>query len=320
MNDIIEIIRAKSKALLGNKQVDAVLGFSRGTLPMARRPFLATTPEQAEHLYWDAFCLMNLAKFLPVNFMGRVAVVAKGCDWRNLVVHQQEGRIDLKDQVVVLGVACEGMLDPEKISLVAGGAERVLGVACEGGQVRVQMVDGELQLKQESLYRQACLECYQSSPLSADDWILKPVKATPLQDRHEAPDLLESADPTNRLDQLRDIFKHCLMCFACRDACPLCYCNKCFVDIEKSHWLSTQSALDSVLDFHFFRAHHIAGRCTGCGACESACPMNIPVRQLVKKLNADIEKSTGYIPGLATKTEPPVGLFRPSYHESPERR
>jgi formate dehydrogenase subunit beta len=218
MNDIIEIIRAKSKALLQNKQVDAVLGFSRGTLPMARRPFLARTPEQAEHLCWDAFCLMNLAKFFPVNFKGRVAVVAKGCDWRNLIVHQQEGRIDLKDQVVILGVACEGMLDPEKISLAAGGAERVLDVECKDGMVRVQMVDGELQLKQETLSRQACLECYQTSPLSADDWILKPVKATPRQDRYDAPDLFESADSIRRLDQLRDMFKHCLMCFACRDA------------------------------------------------------------------------------------------------------
>jgi len=320
MNDIIKIIRAKSKELLKNKQVDAVLGFSRGTLPMSRRPFLARTPEQTEHLYWDSFCLMNLAKFIPINLKGRVAVVAKGCDWRNLVVHQQEGRIDLKGQVVVLGVACEGMLDPEKINLAAGGAERVLDAGCDDGMVRVQTVDGELQLKQETLYRQACLECIQSSPLSVDDWVLAPTDATPLQACSDTPDLFGSPNPKNRLEQLRNMFKRCLMCFACRDACPLCYCNRCFVDIEKSHWLSTQSAPDSVLNFHFFRAHHIAGRCTDCGACESACPMNIPVRQLVKKLNSDIEKSTGYIPGLDIKTEPPVSVFRPSYHESFERR
>lgn len=321
MNNITEIIRNKSKALLENKQVEAVLGFSRGTLPMARRPFLARTPQQAEHLCWDSFCLMNLAKFIPTDFEGKIAVIAKGCDWRNLFVHQQEGRIDLKDKVMVLGVICEGMLDPEKISVAAGGMERILDIACEDSMINVQLVDGELQLEKETLYRQACLECIRSHPLSADDWIMKPDNAKPPLDiyEEEAPHLLESADPESRLEQLRDMFKQCLMCFACRDACPLCYCNQCFVDTEKSHWLSTQSPLDSVLDFHFFRAHHIAGRCTDCGACESACPMNIPVRQLVKKLNTDIEKATGYIPGIETETEPPMGTFRPSYHES-ERR
>lgn len=60
MNDITEKIRTKSKALLEEKQVEAVLGFCKGTLPMARRPFLARTPEQAELLCWDEFCSMNL--------------------------------------------------------------------------------------------------------------------------------------------------------------------------------------------------------------------------------------------------------------------
>jgi formate dehydrogenase (coenzyme F420) beta subunit len=319
MNNITEIIRKKAQTLLENKEVDAVLGFSRGTLPMVRRPFLARTHEQAEHLCWDSFCLMNLAKFIPTDFEGKIAVTAKGCDWRNLVVHHQEGRLNLNDQVVVLGIACEGMLDPEKISLAAGGIERVFDVACDDGEVRVQTVDGELELKKETLYRQACLECIQSSPLKADHWISKPAGAMPLHGCSDTLHLFGSDDPENRQNQLRDMFKHCLMCFACRDACPLCYCNHCFVDVEKTHWLSTQSSLDNILDFHFFRAHHIAGRCTDCGACESACPMNIPVRQLVKKLNADIEKSTGYIPGIETEIEPPMGTFRPSYHES-ERR
>jgi hypothetical protein len=48
--------------------------------------------------------------------------------------------------------------------------------------------------------------------------------------------------------------------------------------------------------------------------------MNIPVRQLAKKLTADIEETTGYIPGLKVNAEPPEGVFKPSYHEVPERR
>ena len=314
MDEIIEIIRSKSKALLENKQVDAVLGFSRGTLPMARRPFVARTPEQADLLYWDEFCLLNLANFMPLDCEGKVAIVAKGCDWRNLVVHHQEGRVDLENKVFVLGVGCEGMLDPEKVNSAAGGAERLVKVVCRDEAVKITVPDGELSVERETLSRQSCLECIQPGPVTADDWIVKP-KPILRPAGADTSSFSPSEDPGNRKKHLAELFSQCLMCFGCRDICPLCYCNQCFVDVEKSHWLSTQTPIDSVLDFHFFRAHHIAGRCTECGACETVCPMNISVRQLVTRLNKDIEKATGYIPGLKLDADPPDGVFRPSYHE-----
>ena len=304
---------------MAGNQVDGVLGFRRGTLPMIRRPFVARTPEQADLLCWDEFCLMNLANFLPAQREGRIAVIAKGCDWRNFVVHHQEHSIDLEKQLFVLGVDCQKMIDPEKINRAAGGAERVVDVGCQDGEVRVTLIDGELLLKQEDLYRQACLECLRSRPVTADDWITEPAAAASSEHSAAAADWW-SKDATERKEHLLDMFRHCLMCFSCRDACPLCSCANCFVDVEKSHWLATQPLIEGVLDFHFFRAHHIAGRCTGCGSCESACPMTISVRQLVTKLNADIEKASGYIPGLKMDADPPAGIFRPSYHELSRRR
>lgn len=317
MNDVQEQLIKRAKTLLQEKRVDGILGFSRGTLPMANRPFWARSLEDAELLCWDAFCLANLANFVPFETEEKLAVIAKGCDWRNLVVHHQEGRLDLS-RVYVIGIDCDGMLDPEKIRRAAGGPERVLDVHCAGEQVTISVPKGEVVIDRVHAYRQSCLECIQRAPISADELLQNP-ETPKFPDSVQTSDQ-ESQDAGTREEALKHQFKDCLMCFACRDICPLCYCTQCFVDVEKSHWLTAQASIDKILDFHFFRAHHIAGRCTECGACESACPMNISVRQLVTKLNRNIKESSKYIPGLELEAEAPDGIFRPSYHEHSRRQ
>ena len=317
MKELQDQLIARAKALLEDKQVDGVLGFSRGTLPMARRPFLAESPEQAELLCWDEFCLVNLANFVPLDKDKTIAVVAKGCDWRNLVVHHQEERLDLT-RIHMLGIDCDGMLDPEKIHRAAGGPERILEVSGAGEQVIITVNGGEVIIDRVDAYRQSCLECIQRMPLSPDEMLENP-EPRKIPDGAQASDQ-NFSDGAEKEIVLKHRFKDCLMCFACREICPLCYCSQCFVDVEKSHWLSTQTPIDKVLDFHFLRAHHIAGRCTECGACETACPMNISLRQLVTKLNRDIKNTSGYVPGLELDATAPDGVLRPSYHEHSRRQ
>ena len=36
--------------------------------------------------------------------------------------------------------------------------------------------------------------------------------------------------------------------------------------------------------FQVIRNIHVAGRCTDCGECERACPVNIPLRSLTKEM------------------------------------
>ena len=131
--------------------------------------------KDAEQLCWDEFCLTIWQISCLSTAKEITAVTAKGCDWRNLVVHHQEGRLDLvQPGIVVLGIDCEGMLDPEKISRAAGGPERVLEVRCVDEQVTITVPDGEVVIDRADVYRQSCLECIQRAPLSADDLLQNP--------------------------------------------------------------------------------------------------------------------------------------------------
>ena len=49
--------------------------------------------------------------------------------------------------------------------------------------------------------------------------------------------------------------------------------------------------------FHMIHALHLAGRCTECGECERACPMNIPLGKLKKKINMDMLELFDYVAG-----------------------
>ncbi len=63
--------------------------------------------------------------------------------------------------------------------------------------------------------------------------------------------------------------------------------------------------------YHIVRAYHQTGRCTGCGACERACPMDIQLTYLTQKLNRDVMELYGFESGVNSETPPPLSTFDP---------
>jgi len=72
----------------------------------------------------------------------------------------------------------------------------------------------------------------------------------------------------------------CIRCYACRNACPLCYCEQCFVDQTMPDWMTPGNQIGDAVFFHIGRLMHLSGRCAECGACTRACPMDIPLDRL----------------------------------------
>jgi coenzyme F420-reducing hydrogenase beta subunit len=123
-----ESIREAAKRLLSEKRVESVIGFRKGTLPFMNEPFLARDPEQADLLVWDGNCAMNLANYLP-KITGRVAIAAKGCDSRSIVIHLLENQIK-REQLHILGIPCRGMTDRRKVADTLDGREIIEAKSC----------------------------------------------------------------------------------------------------------------------------------------------------------------------------------------------
>jgi len=310
MEQIVEKIRRTAADLLAKGEVNEVWGFARPSVPMGCRPFVARTPEEAEKLWWDSFCVMNLANFIPRRSEKKFAVVAQGCVSRNLVVHHLERQLDLDEQVTVLGVPSIGMLDAEAIRRACGSVE-INRVEEEGGQVLVQGPGFEKTFTRLEVMRDSCKKCRYHNPVVCDIWITDKTADEPDKDKDERIREIEALNSKERQAFMEKIFSRCIRCYACRNACPLCYCETCFVDESKPQWLGKSTEMSDTLSFHFLRAFHCAGRCTDCGACESACPVGIPVRLLTRKLEKDIEEAYGFQVGLDKTVQPPLSVYRP---------
>ncbi|MBA7626003.1 hypothetical protein ES703_33437 [subsurface metagenome] len=101
----------------------------------------------------------------------------------------------------------------------------------------------------------------------------------------------------------------CIRCYACRDACPNCYCKECFAEQTKPKWLGVSSCLSEVIFYHIVRILHQTGRCVDCGACVRACPMDINLRLFTRVLVDEVKERFGYEPGISLKDTPPLATF-----------
>ncbi len=302
-----EKIREAAKRLLTEGKVDVVIGYRAGTVPLRNSPHFARTPEEADLLVWDSNCRINLANFLPRR-KDKVAVVAKGCDVRNIVGHILEHQIE-REQVYIIGVPCEGMVDPALVYEKEGRSiEEVIEA---NGQLNLKGGDFTTTVDRAEVLRSNCAACAHRNPTVYDELICDAVPELEGVDRYlDLRELMEKSD-TERWDYFQDLVKDCIRCYACRDACPLCYCHVCFVDESMPQWVGKSQDETDVMTYHLLRAFHCAGRCTDCGACESACPMDIKVRQFTRLLEKDVNELYGYEAGLSLEQGPPLTVYRP---------
>jgi ferredoxin len=264
--------------------VHVVIGYERGPRGRARPAFIYDA-EDVDRLIWGADCNLNLVTYVH-NFKhppGRnipvptVAVVVRPCDARavNLLIHEQQIQ---REKIKVIGVsACAGV--------EINGEERL---ACQVCQERVPVV---------------------YDVLVEDDGPSAQVDVQP--DTYEDIVEMDEWTPAQRLAYWASEFDRCIRCYACRQACPGCYCFECVAEQVDPHWTSIALELPEKHFFHVMRAFHLAGRCVACDACEAVCPMDIPLSKLNRKLAKEVEELFGYHTGDDPESAPPLTTFDP---------
>lgn len=104
---------------------------------------------------------------------------------------------------------------------------------------------------------------------------------------------IESMSREDRWTFWKQELSKCIRCYACRAACPLCYCERCIVEVNCPQWIDSWAAPLSNMEWQINRVMHMAGRCTGCGACYEACPLDLPIHLLTKELSSEVTGDFG---------------------------
>jgi len=102
----------------------------------------------------------------------------------------------------------------------------------------------------------------------------------------------------------------CIKCYACRAACPLCYCSRCIVEVNCPQWIQPWSAPLSNMEWQINRVMHMAGRCVECGACAEACPVDIPLHLLTLSMAENIRNEFGKQPGSSEENGNVLSTFK----------
>jgi formate hydrogenlyase subunit 6/NADH:ubiquinone oxidoreductase subunit I len=278
MNDLKE----KAKELLQNGTVKVVIGYTEGANSKRTKPFIVRTVEDAGKLVFNKYCVNNLATYLTRKEFKRngvVGIVAKGCDVKAIVQLIQESQVN-KDDVYIIGMNCSGVVSE-------------LGQDFSSDTIAIK-----------------CLQCQVRTP-HLHHTLIGTLEELPKRNDNnfELMQKLEAMSADEKWAFWEAEFDKCVKCYACRQACPLCYCERCIADKTIPRWIESSAHTRGNFAWNIIRAFHLAGRCIGCNECERACPAEIPLSLLNRKMGMVAKKEFDYTAGMGLDTPTLVGTY-----------
>jgi formate dehydrogenase (coenzyme F420) beta subunit len=271
-----------AKELLANGTVEVVIGYAASPGSNRTRPFLARTAQDADRLVFNHAAINNLAVYLthqnrPVK--GRIGVMAKGCDVRAITMLIQECQLT-REEVYVIGMECGGVTEN------AGDEWRTENLAAK------------------------CIHCRVQTPPLYDVLIGEKAEYAKRDDVGMATmQRINAMSPQERFDYWQMESEKCLRCYACRQACPMCYCEQCIAEKSDPQWIESSPTARGNYAWTVIRAFHLAGRCVGCNECERACPVGIPLSLLNRRMGMIAREDFNFMPGMDVNAPTLIGTF-----------
>jgi ferredoxin len=268
LGELSSKLRQAAADMLSTGQVGAVIGYRAASMDHQMAPITVTTAMETERLLWGSGCLNNLGTYVSAALEDheRVALVVKTCDIGAVTGLIREGQL-ARDRLALIGVQCPGVRSGSEIAAKCVDCSGTPHPMCD----LVLTLDG--------------VEA--SPPLEALDG----ADAVDVRDQQIAH--LESLPATERWRFWQRQFARCLRCYACRAACPLCYCSSCVAEKHRPQWISPMIDGRGNSAWNAIRAFHLAGRCSGCDECARACPADIRLDLINRKLDLEVERQYG---------------------------
>jgi formate dehydrogenase subunit beta len=297
-------LRQEAKELLEQKRVDWIIGFAPGSLKFTTTPLITNDKDDAQRLVINPFIVNNLADFLT-GIEGRVGIVAKGCDSRSIVSLIQDNKL-ARENLVILAVPCPGLIDLAKIERLTGrDRDELDDIAREGDKITVTVDGQKKDFSASQVLFDHCLACELPTPQEYDILLGEPRPPAP-ESEVSGQNIanLKEATPAERWQFWKNELSRCIRCYACRNACPACFCQRCFVEETEPQWLMPIPRWQDNLNFQIIRNIHVAGRCTDCGECERVCPVNIPLRSLTREMYDIVGELFQFKSGMDKEAQP----------------
>ena len=318
-------MREKIKDIVASDDVKYAIGYEKGTYGFQAAPSFAFTPDDVDKFIFSPLCVHNLSVFLMLeeklplprgaeDDKRKIALIVKGCDSRALVQIIEEKGLS-RDKIVILGMPCKGVIDPKKAASKFPDIGEITDVEDQDKKFIISANGNKYESPKEDLVFDKCKSCEYHTPLEYDVLLGDKVEIAGKED-YEDVKALEEKSIDEKWDYWKDQFSKCIRCYACRQACPLCYCKECMVDQLKPQWVRRSVDVSENSAWNILRAYHLAGRCIGCGECERACPMEIPLTELNKKLEKDVKEMFDYTAGVDVDKKPLLAIFKPNDPEN----
>ena len=281
-------IRVEARRLLESGEVCAVIGYAPGRRKGSAQPVILTDAAKADTLVFSPACVNNLALYLTkakkeVKQNGKVAVVAKGCDLKALAGLMGESQLK-RENLYIMGIACAGV---HGATVAPAEPLTAATIARKCRECSVHIPEGT-DFVAGTLPQLAPLTAIESEELAK----------------------LEAMSPQERWAFWKEQFSRCIRCMACRQVCPFCYCEQCLCDRNRPQGVETTPRPAGNMGWHIVRAMHLAGRCAGCAECERACPMDIPLNLLNRKMARELKELYGQEAGMQPQEKGPLAQYK----------
>jgi len=321
--NIEETIRDQAKQWLINGDVKYVIGYEQGNDTFLSRPVFIYSADDVDKLVWNPGCIDNLTRYLVDEMKDRpkkgeepdlrpVGIIIKPCDSKTIVELIKENIVP-RERVKIIGVVSKGSINPKKLERIIANIpleKRVNFSIKEKNENFILEYGGEnLTVPKEKILAEKCKVCVTHNPVISD--LVIGDKETEFHaDEFNDVKEFEKMTTEERWKFWERELSHCVRCYACRNACALCYCEECIFDRTKPYrWNEKSTNLKENLFYHMVRAMHLAGRCVDCEECERVCPMDIPIRKLNRFLIMRGKERFKVTPGINVDDKPMFGTY-----------